>query len=110
MCVLPSNMEFGWLVQDHAPEITHDQQVEQYFKSTFCPVISGDSQVIMRLLSQACTCVHVYACMWGLGGRPAGQEPTCVESILLSVVHRNGMYLLSFYVVLDVDFSCCCCC
>jgi hypothetical protein len=40
-------------MQDHAPEITHDQQVEQYFKSTFCPVISGDSQVSCGRLSHA---------------------------------------------------------
>jgi hypothetical protein len=32
-------------VQEHAKQITHDEQVALYFKSVFCLVIPGDSQV-----------------------------------------------------------------
>lgn len=37
--------------QEHAKQITHDEQVRLYFKSKFCLVISGDSQVRRSLVT-----------------------------------------------------------
>eukprot|EP00884_Botryococcus_braunii_P004792 jgi/Botrbrau1/14313/Bobra.0287s0006.1 len=49
------------LKEEHAKQITHDEQVMLYFKSVFCLVIPGDSQTSRRLPEAVLTgCIPVF--------------------------------------------------
>eukprot|EP00884_Botryococcus_braunii_P013504 jgi/Botrbrau1/22154/Bobra.0206s0077.1 len=69
------------LKEEHAKQITHDQQVRLYFKSKFCLVISGDSQTSRRLPEAVMTgCIPVFfraALPHHSAGKPAGLPILC---------------------------------